>query len=440
MKQAQSLKNYIEKVKVKKYLPFILLFLYYLLLHKSLPFVGDDLSKREKVLNLAFYNRYFTWSTRLIADTLAVIFSKMPYVIFKVLDSAIYSFIAYCFSKLFNDRKDIKLDSFICLIIAVFPFSTMGTAGWVATSTGYNWPVLACVLAFLPIIYVKQNKNVSKLHLLYAVPCLLYGTDPQALGMLAFGFSAVLFFYSLIKNKSVKKVHWYIKFLFILSLIKLIFTLTSPSVGYRTAMETEKFFKAYGDLNIFQKLYMGYLYTFRMLIIYPWLMITFLVLINYITHINQKSMINKLLSDMVLSIILALTIFRNFVSHITNSFEKFYNNIFMDVISTDIDYYILLLIVITFVILSSIYLIAINMKKDKLKINLIYLAGLASQLIMAFSPTIYASSYRTACFMYFSMIVVNIYLLKFIVSSKKQLEGLYFLLLIPTVIQLIEFW
>ena len=57
-----------------------------------------------------------------------------------------------------------------------------------------------------------------------------------------------------------------------------------------------------------------------------------------------------------------------------------------------------------------------------LLVNIIFLAGFASRMIMAFSPTLYASSTRTFIFMYFSIIICGTFIFKEILNNMETVK------------------
>jgi hypothetical protein len=76
-----------------------------------------------------------------------------------------------------------------------------------------------------------------------------------------------------------------------------------------------------------------------------------------------------------------------------------------------------------------------------LLVNIIFLAGFASRMIMIFAPTLYASSTRTFIFMYFSIIVCGIFVFKEILNKMEndKLSKLQAIIGAITILSFIEY-
>ena len=74
---------------------------------------------------------------------------------------------------------------------------------------------------------------------------------------------------------------------------------------------------------------------------------------------------------------------------------------------------------ITLIIFASLVYMVFVIFKDKLLPSFILLAGIASRVIMGFSPTIFASRSRTTIFMYMAIIVCMLFVLYKLFKDKK---------------------
>ena len=98
---------------------------------------------------------------------------------------------------------------------------------------------------------------------------------------------------------------------------------------------------------------------------------------------------------------------------------------------------ILIYAIILVCILINICLIFKNTDKCKLTI-IIYMLGLATRLIMGFSPTVFASLERPSLFLYFSFILITILVLKQMIEEKHEISNLEAVYIIISSLNLIN--
>ena len=126
-------------------------FILMLALHKIMAFIGDDLWYAKVLSNQSLAGflsfRYYEWSSRLIIDCLTVILTKESYLIWKILDTILYTLGVYLLIKFINEDNDKYITLIGVSLFLMYPFFDMASAGWIATTLNYLW---CFVFAMIP--------------------------------------------------------------------------------------------------------------------------------------------------------------------------------------------------------------------------------------------------------------------------------------------------
>ena len=198
--------------------------------------------------------RYETWSSRLVIEGALIIMVHFR-TLWKILNVAIMVWIAVAISLYFNKNKKTEISWLIVIGMLCFPMASLHTAGWIATTLNYTWPLAFGFLGFMPIrneIYGKKTPIwlyvVSFMAFIYAI-----GQEQMCAVMLAI---CVFFLIHSIAVK--KKLSWYSLVGTFLALGGILFILTCPGNDMRTAAETATWFPEFADLSLFRKVEMGY--------------------------------------------------------------------------------------------------------------------------------------------------------------------------------------
>ena len=141
------IKEYIKKIYKSDKFPFLILIMIYTFLSFFMEKSGDDvwfaIVNENKNLFTFITERYNTWSSRVIIETILVIFAKyLPVSVWKISNLGIFYLLVYSISKLLiiHKNENIKIiNTYISILIFLIPFSLYFEAGWIATSTNYLW-------------------------------------------------------------------------------------------------------------------------------------------------------------------------------------------------------------------------------------------------------------------------------------------------------------
>lgn len=415
------------KEKIIKYLPLICLIIYvvYLQFHINLNF-GDDLYfsnlQNENIWNL-LVNRYYEWTSRFLIEAIMIsILSFAPF-LWRIITFSSFIILYFVLENIFNDKKNSFVSWTIVVALILVPFSLMNSAGWGATTMNYWWPLMAILIAFIPIVNLLKNKAYNKWLLFLQIPLLIYACNQEQVALLSFGFLIIFLLYYYISKKKIPKIMWVYLFITLLSLL---FILCCPGNKVRYLVELERWFPDFQTLNILEKGLLSLSNTFELIIGQRcYLYILLFIFIAYLNYINKKK-INVLLC---VGLLFGLYIIPKFPVYYLNSTYALYfemNNNLLPLINLESAWFMLSLLVSLIYLFCTLYLLfKLPIKKsNKAFMNylycLIFMAGFLSRFVIGFSPTLFASNLRTGIFFEISLLFLVILLSKEILNKKPQ--------------------
>ena len=411
------------KEKIKKFLNengrlaiFILFILEIFLMIFVTPNKYDDEYFIEQVTNKSIWSfvgpRYYWWSSRIIIEYALCLVLKISKYAWILIEALMVALAGYSISKVFI--KDNKNENTMMLIfmILIYPLDVMASAGWAATTVNYMWPLATGLFALIPIRKMWDGEKIKFYEYpLYTLALLFSGNAEQSCAILV-GVYVLFSILMILKNK---KIHPYMIIQNLIIIASFVFILTCPGNHARNDVEIERHFKDLGMLSILDKISLGLTSTIGLLIgkgniIYA--MLSLLVAVYVCT--NYKEKIYKIVSVIpLLSVVLCYFTLETTVRFFP--FLGFFNELLAkeQVMLTAANCNNLLYVIpvifafVNFISLGiSILLIFKNLKNNVAII--VFLAGLASRIIMGFSPTVFISGERTMIFFEFSMIIVSI--------------------------------
>lgn len=327
-----------------------------------------------------FYN---TWSGRIVTSALSNIFLRMPLIIFKICNTAIYIMAIFAISKITKSKNNILFSSiFITSFLIDYQVIEQG-AIWVVGAFNYLWPTAFMCVALIPFFKsINQTKENRLWFILYFVADFVACfAEQSALVLLCFG--AIVIIYKLINRQKIDKlliIHFII--IAILTGIELL----APGNGVRKQASTLRRYPTFEMLNIGDKVLQGTIVLANQMLGADnilMLILTFVLSINYIKNKENKITIK----------ILSIIPFIYFLgSHIggkkgTLLFGKEY------IYSLTI-YIPVLIFILNMILITSLLIFISSNIKVGIFTTIIFLASIGAALSVSFSPTIYASGAR----------------------------------------------
>jgi hypothetical protein len=238
-----------RKITQSEYFPFLCLWAAFFLIHLFLPSVADDTwtalnpqgSIVEHISNMwGFFQRYL--------QALFGIFMLRHKFLFVFLNSLIISIIAYMLNRLLGDAKNRQYAVLSCLVVSMYPFWDLSTAGYIVTSTGYLWVV--CFTSFSFFVLKKTYADElfrSYQYPLYIAAC-IYSVNSE-LGAIIIFIACSVFFLA----TRLKKINPLSIITFFLSLAALIYFSKQEAFDIRFAGDMTTWFPDFMQMSIFNR-------------------------------------------------------------------------------------------------------------------------------------------------------------------------------------------
>ena len=357
-----------------------------------LPVMYDDVIpaniENTKAIFSAVKYTYFHWSSRVIISAISLFFLKYQY-IWIFLDSFAVAFSAFLISYLFADKNNAEYNAFICLLVAIYPFLDMGTAGFILTSSNYLWPLLFMLVSFVPLKKIHEGKRIGLWEYpVYTISLAIACNTEQAAAIIFIVYLSFILF--LLKRNT---ANLFVTFQFVVIIAELLFIFTAPGNEVRTVTETLMWFNDFDTLSISNKIDLAFssgVYHFIFKPNGPFL-IFFILLFLLVWH-KTRDFVPRFVS-----IIIGLNIF--FFAY-TREFAKYAVTKYG---SADIYVFLFMLLMCAGVL----YLISCCFydKRKKFECFFILFLGLLSRMLMMFSPTIWESRTRTYIFLNFAFLI-----------------------------------
>lgn len=410
---------------IKKFLcgasaPAIFYFLCMLIIHLTYKCENDDLAIIRDTLkptvleefSSVLYN-FSNWSSRVIVNLPIHIMLHFDYKIWFVIEMLLFlaMFVGFAYICV-TDNKIVNRYILLALLL-MFPFYNVTTAGWVTTTMTYIWPLAVGVLICTSIRkYFNGEKFKWYEYLLYFVGTLYAGNQEQMSVLLT-----VLFVTIIVLSIKGKRLSPMIIMQGVISLGNLMFHMLTPGNQVRSIAEADKFFPDYETLSIVDKFELGFsssMYEFIFRCNPIFIVIGILLIVG--VFMKYKNVFYRLISTVPLLCQLFLgVICEQFIEgrlHIA----IFANRIESDGTITSGNYYrfvsyipMIIIFIVSICLIVSIYLLFGNSNKTVVSIALLF-GGLGARMVVAFSPTVWASLNRTFTVMYFALIGLAILL------------------------------
>ena len=144
-------------------IPYYVLFFILLFIHIQLNVsTGDDVNFaiRAKSMTFTDFNiyKYYNWSSRQLIESVLYFISVHSHV-WMLLNSLVITIIAKLIEAIFCNHT-IKMKILCCIGTLIYPLIDMSSAGWMATTINYYWPLGALLIN---LYYLKKANNLIKL-------------------------------------------------------------------------------------------------------------------------------------------------------------------------------------------------------------------------------------------------------------------------------------
>ena len=420
-----------------KYTPLVLISLLYIVLFICVKGLSrDELNffypKAHDGTSLFDFlkERYSLWTSRLIIEGVLIYILRLPFFIWKVTSGLCMAALLWSIYYLFfqNERPIVIWLFSVFFVLCNIP-SLSYTAGWVATTLNYLWPITAFFICLIPIKMIENENKKNRSWYFLFLPFVLFAANQEILCIILL----VVYLVFIIKSFMNSKHEAYYYAVFVLSLVSLIFIITCPGNTSRFASEVHSWYPQYMDLSFIQRILIGIMVIFNYIIIhnFPLFIIASLLFFLIIFSNEREKLFYRVISVIPFFSSLFILLF-TFISRIVFMITKiipetvskrsvqvlkeligkfFVNNHFAGLELGDkyhSAWHFMSFLIISIVLLSFLGCIFIIFKKSKefLLLFFILALGFLSQLVVSFSPTIYESGIRTAILLFIVLVII----------------------------------
>lgn len=376
----------------------------------------DDQVFLESVTGTSIWSyvapRYFNWSSRFFIEYALCGVLKISKYLWILIEALMVTLAGYSISKIFVKENKSENNIMLISMILIYPIMQMNSAGWAATTVNYMWPLATGLFALIPIRKIWDGEKIKFWQYpLYSLALIFAGNQEQSCAIL-FGTYILFTILMIIKNK---KIHPYMIIQSAFIIASLIFILTCPGNAVRTQTEITNQFKDFEMLTILDKIALGFTSTMGVIIEKGSIVFAMMscIIAVYIFS-NYKEKLYRTVALVPVFSILGLCYFKSAVNNIFPFFGSFKTLLIKEEVMLTaancnnlLNTIPLIFACVNFICIAMSLLLIFKNLKNNVAI-LVFLVGLASRLIMGFSPTVFLSGERTMLFFEFSMIIVSI--------------------------------
>lgn len=371
--------------------------------HYPLVYVGDDLIMGPGVDTYTLWENFlwhWDYNGRIFTDVFANIWYRMPMMIWKIFDTGIFTIIAFLISRIFTKNR-VKNVALVCILMLLFPFNYMESAGYIATTGNYLYPMFCVLMILFHLTYVREERKLSKWVYLSTALSILYATNHDQTGIALVAGLLMYFIYLKVTKDDNKTLIKHVGTIFTISTISYVLNFLIPGHLNRMKDVTEEmdaWAPQYADWTFIDKVYHGYSTTVANLFFNDVkLFILFTVLI-FLLGLKQKNLLLKITGFLPMGLALIDDYARRFVVYFDFSYSM------PDLVPPGLDFFPTFATIVALVcIFYTIWNSDISMqRKWYLTMMLVLAAG--TREMMGFSFTLYASSFRTFTFFLFALI------------------------------------
>ncbi|HEM3726278.1 TPA: hypothetical protein U1D16_001691 [Streptococcus suis] len=370
------------------------------------PVMGDDAFFVNQSFSIDWLvGRYQQWSSRIFIEAILVLISKQLW-LFRVFNAIIFASLLDLLTQSSFGRQLKGL--FLVVIFFLFlPVTLFLSAGWLATSINYLWPITA------GIFVMKQlDKTVTTKTLLWLSVLTLFATNQEQVCItILLLLLGKLLFLAVTKEK----IH-YVHYLVLgLTVINVGLIALSPGNQSRQAQSIPTFFPEFAQFSLFDKMNLGISNTSKMLLVQQNMLMLFLItLLAIFIILHSQKLYIKCLSVIPLLVVPINIIFVTLIhnGYTIQSFSQYLIekqsspalSRVLQLVATLLTNDVEIILNVGFILILLCILLCLWEMSQSLSLPYLFTVGFASHAMMGFSPSIFKSGDRTAFILY--MIII----------------------------------
>lgn len=409
-----------RKQQLYKVLVLCVFALVLLLIRVPFELVSDDEVVAKTIKKETLWENFllrWNYNGRIFTDVLANLFYRVPLFVWKLFDVLVYVRIAILLGRIFtkNSWQDIIL---VCALMLLYPVFYLCSAGYIATTTNYVYPVAGLVEITYHISCVRQRKRIPVAQYIVTLLSVLYVTNHDQSGMVLIGGLLLYLIYN-IALKEGKAVIANTACWLAVSTLCYVSMFFIPGHIYRMndTKEMEFWLPQYAEWTLGEKIYRGFATTCANFLFADVKLFELLALLLMIVGLlNQGALYKKVIAVIPFGVM----ILSDFIGERAFTVIYDYACKMPDLLPANETIAPLLVSIIA---VGSIFYTAftcVKNKESKWLITMLLLLAAGSRLMMGLSATIYASSFRTFTFFLYAVIICCLRLLQEIINKKNE--------------------
>ncbi len=395
--------------------------------------LGDDFwfQAQSGTSQLEFWSfRYNYWSSRNIIEAALLFFSANSLIIIRLVMTAVMALAAALIFKMFAGKTKYA-PIFTCSLLVIFMafdadildkyVSIFTGAGYLATALNYAGPAVLGLLSLYPLKKLYDGEKVGWYEWLCYLPCLVFAANQEQMSFVLLAVYLLFAVYFLVK----KKLHPMVVVQLALAAGSIVYILTCPGNKVRLSQEIGTWYPRFAYLSLFQKVDIGITCALEYFFKTTPLLILFTFLLAAVVFKKYEQTLYRVISAIPLGVTLLFgplspilgSFFKNLPEAFSNA-EYIYG--WLNLTGTPAlisPFKFIIGFVCVCAILVSIYLAFGHSFKSLFMLTL-FVSGIATKMVMGFSPTVYISGERTAFFYLFAVLIIS-------VSLFSELDSLY---------------
>lgn len=430
--------------KAKIYLPYLVVSITLGIMFANTTPKGDDvlmfygLIVNNSPLDLAIM-RYNTWSSRQVIEFF--LYYLVHYQWLWAMATVFLLMLFFWSVTQVLPKTTTKTHLFFITVFLIYPLSEHSSAGWIATTTNYLWPI--CFLSFSLVLLKKlfSNEKITPLFYVLSLCSGLYAVNQEQSAALYFGSFSLAVAYGFWKKIKVTSLYPQV----CLGLFSLVYHLTCPGNKVRGVQHEYKYFPGFYEFTTFQKFDIGLSSAlFNFLFSYNTMLFTLCTLLLAVAYAKKDKKIYITAGIPVAVFTLNnIPVVQDLMPLISTT-RKCMSNTGLNLSFSDPKTILaLFVLLITFTsLLLAVYLSFQDKNLGLLNVVIIF-AGFCSRVILGFSPTVWLSGMRTMLFFFFSVMISSTFLyveLERISAPAKLFKLIHFIVRFLAVSALVYFF
>ena len=203
--------------------------------------------------------RYETWTSRIPIELAEIYLTRWNPIVWKTLNTLVVLLLIYSLGEVFTRGN--KNDSVLIfmLLLPILPLSMHKSAGWIATTINYLWPITAGVVALIPLSWWEKGKRIKWWQYVLFVLAGIFGCFQEQMAAVLFASYVIYIGYRIGNKKNLSRFHFV---LLTIAIVLLTFILSCPGNANRSIAEIDRWFPEFAGLSNGAKFLIGCLNTF----------------------------------------------------------------------------------------------------------------------------------------------------------------------------------